>query len=108
RGKTVGKIRGAPGGGVAAVGPAGDADLLFVHQAHFDEVIDAVDEVVELLAARVALSLHGEFDAVTGGAAIVGIEHRHPPGSGDLAERMIERYPAVGVVRLRAAVDRQY
>src|SRR5690606_33755648 len=38
----------APGAGVAAVGPAGDPDPVAIDQADVDEVVDAVDQVVEL------------------------------------------------------------
>src|SRR5205814_1999668 len=65
-GKAVRVVGRAPGGRVPAVGAAGDADFLFIDEAHLDEMIDAVDEIVELLAAGFLLALHGELDAVAG------------------------------------------
>src|SRR5262249_33839806 len=93
-GEAVGVVGRAPGGRIAAVAAAGDADFLFIDKAHLDEMIDAVYQVLELLAAGVGLPHLGEFDTAAGGAAIVGIEDGHPARGGDLAESVVVRDPA--------------
>src|SRR5262245_44248423 len=70
-------------------------------------MIDAVDEIVELLAAGVLLALHGKLDAIAGGAAIVGIKDGHAPRGRDLTERVIQRQPAIGIMRLRPTMHGQ-
>src|SRR5438105_14436473 len=77
-GEAVGIIGGAPGGGVAAIGTAGDADLLRIDEtgqtrplafvrlsrtpaAH--ERIDGGNEVLELAAGSFSLPHHGKLNA---------------------------------------------
>src|SRR5690606_39333323 len=43
---------GAPGAGVAAVRATGDAHPVAIDESDIDEVVDAIDQVVELLHAR--------------------------------------------------------
>ena len=72
-----------------------------------DEMIDGVDEVVELLAGRIALAQLRERDAAAGAAAVVRIEDGEAARGRDLAGRGVAGQPAVGDVRLRSAVDVQ-
>jgi hypothetical protein len=71
----LGVVRRAPGGGVAAVGAAGDPDPVAIDQPLVDQVVDAVDEVVEFLLGVPALAEHRELDAPPGRAPVVLEEH---------------------------------
>ncbi len=103
--EVLGVAGGAPGGGVAAVGAAGDAHLVAVHQAAGDQVVHGVHEVVELLARRVGLRGLGELDAAPGGAPVVGVEDREAARRQHLAGTRVVGQPAVGEVGLGPAVD---
>ena len=70
---------GAPGRRVTAVGTTGHADLRSIDEAGIDEVVDRVDQVVELLARRVALAQLREGHASASAPPIIGQEDRNSP-----------------------------
>ena len=76
-----------------------------VGQARGDEVVNGVDQVVELLAGRVALAELRERDAPAGAPPVVGQEDRDPPRRQDLAGHRVAGHPAVPDVGLGPAVD---
>ncbi len=73
-------------------------------EAGGDEVIDGVDQVVELLAGRIALAELRERDAAARAAAVVRVEDGEAARGRHLAGQRVSREPAVGDVRLGPAV----
>jgi hypothetical protein len=107
RGKALAVAGRGPGRGVAAVGAAGDAHPVAVHQTDLDQVVHAVHEVVELFRRGPAVVELRERDAAAGAGAIVRVKDRVALRRGDLRRDGIKSVPAVRVVRLGAAVHRQ-
>ena len=86
-GDMVGVESGQPAGRVAAVGAPGHPNLVLIHQSDFDQVVNAVNDVAELLAGGVFMVHLGKRNAAAGAGAIVGIEDSEPARGGHLAER---------------------
>ena len=92
---------------VAAVAAAADADAIRIGQALRDEMVDAVEHVLELLAHQIAVIRLGERDAAADRSAVVRVK-RQVAGAGEhLAPSRVRAVPAVGVRRFRAAVRLQ-
>src|SRR6056297_291611 len=93
-----------PGRGVATVGTACYPDPVAVDHALLDQVVDAVDQVVEFLHCRTAEAKLREFDAAPGGTAVVLEEREVAFARSVLRRGRVAGEPAVGIVRFRAAV----
>ena len=73
-----------PGTGIAAIGTTGDADPFRVDKPRFDQVVDRVNEIIELLARVVALAQLGELDTAPRASSIVGVENGETVSCGNL------------------------
>ncbi len=92
-----------PSGEHAAAAAAGDEEIVGVDVALGDDGVDAAVEVVEIIAGIGVVDEVGEFFAVTGAAAGIGVEHDIAQGSPDL----LFEIEAVAVVAKGSAVNFQ-
>ena len=83
--ETVAVVGREPRCGVAPVRAARDADFFRVDETDIDEMVDAVNDVVELTATHVGVIQHAELDPSARARAIIGIEHRDASRGGDLS-----------------------
>src|SRR5690606_24559022 len=86
---------GAPCTGIAAIGTTGDAHPVAIHQPDVDKVINAIDQVVELLHARAPVVELGEFHSASGTGPIVGEEAGEAARGGRLRRLRVRGEPAV-------------
>ena len=107
-GKMLAQRRRTPGGRIAAIGAAGDPGAVRIDNPSFRQSADRVHKIVELLAGVIVLMLLGIGDAAARGAAIVWPESGIALAGGDLPRFGIARVPAIGTVRLRAAMDQHH
>src|SRR5262249_14704397 len=75
-----------------------------IDEAHRDEMIDRVDQIIELLAGGISLPHLREGDSAPRRSPVVRIKDREAARGGHLARIGVTRQPAIGVVAFPASV----